>query len=201
MLLDPILVSICQDIFKELCRNPLCCGALQQRLLPTIISILQASLDKIPSGLQANGGECIRAYVSVAYDQVAAWRDEQGQTGLYYIVKVAQHLLDPKTPESAAMFVGRLVSAVISKAGLSLGDGTELLLRAVLSKLQQSETLSVIQSLVLVFAHLVHTQMSAVLDFLSGVPGPTGQSALAFVLAEWCSRQALFYGTYETKVR
>lgn len=240
---DPILVSICQDIFKELCRNPLCCGALQQRLLPTIISILQASLDKIPSGLQAvsldvlqtivrssapplaeplitqafptvvqcvmltddnatlqNGGECIRAYVSVAYDQVAAWRDEQGQTGLYYIVKVAQHLLDPKTPESAAMFVGRLVSAVISKAGLSLGDGTELLLRAVLSKLQQSETLSVIQSLVLVFAHLVHTQMSAVLDFLSGVPGPTGQSALAFVLAEWCSRQALFYGTYETKV-
>ncbi|KAL1416150.1 hypothetical protein MTO96_006416 [Rhipicephalus appendiculatus] len=221
---DPILVSICQDIFKELCHNPLCCGALQQRLLPTIISILQAPLDKIPSGLQAvsldvlqtivvqcvmhtddnstlqNGGECIRAYVSVAYDQVAAWRDEQGQTGLYYIVKVAQHLLDPKTPESASMFVGRLVSVVISKAGLSLGDGTELLLRAVLSKLQQSETLSVIQSLVLVFAHLVHTQMSAVLDFLSGVPGPTGQSALAFVLTEWCSRQTLFYGTYETKV-
>ncbi|KAK8783595.1 hypothetical protein V5799_010042 [Amblyomma americanum] len=240
---DPILVSICQDIFKELCQNSLCCGALQQRLLPTIVSILQAPLDRIPSGLQAvsldvlqtivrsstpplaeplitqafpvvvqcimhtddnstlqNGGECIRAYVSVAYEQVAAWRDEQGQTGLYYVVKVAQHLLDPKTPESAAMFVGRLVSVLILKAGASLGEGTELLLRAVLSKLQQSETLSVIQSLVLVFAHLVHTQMGAVLDFLSGVPGPTGQSALAFVLTEWCSRQALFFGAYENKV-
>lgn len=58
-----------------------------------------------------------------------------------------------------------------------------------------------VQSLVLVFAHLVHTQMGAVLDFLSGVPGPTGQSALAFVLTEWCSRQTVFFGTYENKVR
>lgn len=240
---DPVLVSICQDIFKELSNNALCCSLLQQRLLPTIISILQAPVDRIPSGLQGvsldvlqtivrssaqplseplinqafpvvvqcvmqtddnstlqYGGECIRAYVSVAYDQIVAWRDEQGQSGLYYVVKVAQHLLDPKTPESAAMFVGRLVSVLITKAGASLGEATELLLRAVLSKLQQTETLSVVQSLVLVFAHLVHTQMAAVLDFLSGVPGPTGQSALAFVLTEWCSRQTLFYGAYENKV-
>ncbi|XP_064488644.1 importin-9-like [Ornithodoros turicata] len=240
---DPVLVSICQDIFKELCRNPLCCGSLQQRLLPTLISILQASVDKIPSGLQGvsldvletivrssstplsdalinqafptalhcilhtddnstlqYGGECIRAYVSVAFDQIAAWRDDQGQSGVYYVVKVAQHLLDPKTPESAATFVGRLVSVLLSKAGPSLGEWTDVLLRAVLSKLQQTASVTVTQSLVLVFAHLVHTQMSAVLDFLSGVPGPTGQSALAFVLTEWCSRQTLFYGSYENKV-
>ncbi|KAL3213685.1 hypothetical protein MRX96_007704 [Rhipicephalus microplus] len=98
------------------------------------------------------------------------------------------------------MFVCQIVSIVITKAGVSLNDGTELLLLAVLSKLQQSETLSVIQSLVLVLGHLVHTRMSAVLDFFSGLSRPTGQSALAFVLAEWCSRQALFYGTYKTKV-
>ncbi|KAM7306431.1 importin-9 [Ixodes scapularis] len=240
---DPVLVSICQDIFKELCHNSLCCSQLQQRLLPTIISILQAPLDKIPSGIQSvsldvlqtivrssslplsealvnqafpvivhcilhtddnstlqYGGECVRAYVSVAFDQIAAWRDDQGQSGLYYVVKIAQHLLDPKTPESAAVFVGRLVSVLITKAGPSLGEATDILLRAVLSKLQQTETLSVIQSLVLVFAHLVHTQMGAVLEFLSGVPGPTGQSALAFVLTEWCSRQTVFYGAYENKV-
>lgn len=240
---DPVLVSICQDIFKELCNNTLCCGLLQHRLVPTIISILQAPLDKVPSGLQAvsldvlqtivrsstqplsealitqafpvvvqcvlhaddnstlqYGGECIRAYVSVACEQIAAWTDDQGQNGLYYAVKISQRLLDPKTPESAATFVGRLISVLITKAGPSLGEATDVLLRAVLSKLQQTETLSVIQSLVLVFAHLVHTQMGAVLDFLSGVPGPTGQSALAFVLTEWCSRQTVFFGTYENKV-
>ena len=58
-----------------------------------------------------------------------------------------------------------------------------------------------LQSLVMVYAHLIHTQLDAVLNFLSTVPGPTGQSALQFVLTEWCSRQHLFYGAYEQKVR
>jgi len=53
----------------------------------------------------------------------------------------------------------------------------------------------------MVYAHLIHTQLDAVLNFLSTVPGPTGQSALQFVLTEWCSRQHLFYGAYEGKVR
>jgi hypothetical protein len=53
----------------------------------------------------------------------------------------------------------------------------------------------------MVYAHLIHTQLDAVLNFLSTVPGPTGQSALQFVLTKWCSRQHLFYGAYEAKVR
>ena len=51
------------------------------------------------------------------------------------------------------------------------------------------------------FAHLMHTQMEAVLEFLYNVPGPTGKPALEFVLTEWCSKQHLFYGSYEGKVR
>lgn len=42
--------------------------------------------------------------------------------------------------------------------------------------------------------------MHAVLDFLSSVPDPTGKPALHFVLTEWCSKQHLFYGAYESKV-
>ena len=57
------------------------------------------------------------------------------------------------------------------------------------------------QSLVLVFAHLMHSQMTAVLDFLSSVPSPTGRPALEFVLGEWCAKQHLFVGEYERKVR
>jgi len=58
-----------------------------------------------------------------------------------------------------------------------------------------------LQSLVLVFAQLMQTQMTAVLDFLSSVPSPTGRPALEFVLTEWCSKQHLFVGEYERKVR
>lgn len=240
---DPLVVSLTEDVFKVLSENPACIQPLQQRLVPTLVSILHASVDKIPMGSQAvaldivqrlvrssqvplsdllmnnafpaavqctlktddnstmqSGGECLRAFVSVSLDQVAAWQDGQGHNGIYYIVQVISKLLDPKTSEFTATFVGRLVSILISKLGSQLGENLDLMLRAVLSKMQQAKSLSVIQSLVLVFAHLMHTQMEAVLEFLYNVPGPTGKPALEFVLTEWCSKQHLFYGSYEGKV-
>ena len=66
--------------------------------------------------------------------------------------------------------------------------------------LQGSETLSVIQSLIMVYAQLIHTQLNAVVNFLCSVPGPNGETALEFVLNQWVERQFLFFGHYETKV-
>ncbi|KAK3101186.1 hypothetical protein FSP39_001615 [Pinctada imbricata] len=239
---DPVIVSLVQDIFKELASNEACAPALEQRLLPTLVSILQ-SHDRVPVGLPSvaldvmenllrnrtgtvseamiktgfpaaihctlhtddnaimqSGGECLRAFASVALDQVMGWHDEQGNNGLYYIMQVISKLLDPKTSEHTASFIGRLVSVVITKVGGHLGENLDLMLRLVLSKMQQAEALSVIMSLVMVFAQLMNTQMEAVLEFLTCVPGPTGKPALEFVLSEWCSRQHLFYGKYERNV-
>lgn len=64
---------------------------------------------------------------------------------MHYTVQVIFKLLDPKTSEYTATFVGRLVSAVIGKCGTQLGENLDLMLRAVLSKIQQAETLSVLQ--------------------------------------------------------
>jgi len=74
------------------------------------------------------------------------------------------------------------------------------MLRSVLGKLHQSEALTVIQSLLLVYAQLIHSQMDAVLNFLQTVPGPSGSPALEFVLTQWCLKQHLFYGAYDCKV-
>lgn len=104
------------------------------------------------------------------------------------------------TSEFTASFVGRLVITIVLKAGNFLGENIHLLLKAVISKMQLVETLSVAMSLVMTFAHLVVTQMEAVLNFLSTVPGPTGEPAIQFVLTHWLTRQHLFYGSYERKV-
>ncbi|GFG36391.1 hypothetical protein Cfor_01763 [Coptotermes formosanus] len=240
---DPFIIVLVQDVFKELSQNPECLSPLQQRLVPTLVSILNAPADKIPSGLHAvaldvlqtlvrysepplsdtlmntafpaalqcilrtddnstmqTGGECLRTYISVAPEQVFNHQDSEGHTGLWYSLQVAALLLNPSSSEYTATFVGRLIITLITKAGNILGENLDLLLKAVLSKMQRAETLSVIQSLVMVYAHLIHTQLDAVLNFLSTVPGPTGQSALQFVLTEWCSRQHLFFGAYEQKV-
>ncbi|KAK6321734.1 hypothetical protein J4Q44_G00087100 [Coregonus suidteri] len=240
---DPVVSSLAQDIFKELAQIEACQGPMQVRLIPTLVSIMQAPPDKIPSGLCAtaidilttvvrytkpplsemlvcqafpvvaqctlraddnttmqNGGECLRAYVSVALEQVGQWRDTEGHSGLWYVMQVVSQLLDPRTSEFTAAFVGRLVSTLIARAGTELGEQLDQILRAILSKMQQAETLSVMQSLIMVFAHLVHSQLEPLLEFLCSLPGPTGKPALEFVMAEWMSRQHLFYGQYEGKV-
>lgn len=60
-------------------------------------------------------------------------------------MQVVSQLLDPRTSEFTAAFVGRLVSTLISKAGSELGENLDQILRAILSKMQQAETLSVMQ--------------------------------------------------------
>lgn len=60
-------------------------------------------------------------------------------------MQVVSQLLDPRTSEYTAAFVGRLVSTLISKAGSELGENLDQILRAILSKMQQAETLTVMQ--------------------------------------------------------
>lgn len=51
--LDPVVASLAQDIFKELAQIEACQHAMQMRLIPTLVSIMQAPADKIPAGLCA----------------------------------------------------------------------------------------------------------------------------------------------------
>ncbi|XP_026671406.1 importin-9 isoform X2 [Ceratina calcarata] len=242
---DPVILDLCQDIFKSLTQNPDCIGPLQTRLIPTLTSmmaitpmdktkdercrdvaldVLQVLVHYSPRPLSnglietafpaachcilnsednetlQSGGEVIRTYLAVAAREVIAHRDNDGQTGLQYILQIVAQLLNPQSSEFTATFVGGLVTTLIRKAGSTLGENLDLLLRAVLSKMQRAETLTVVQSLLMIYAHLINTEFDAVLNFLSTVPGPTGQSALAFVLSEWVSRQHLFFGRYDRKV-
>jgi len=240
---DASLIPLIEDLFKELAMIEACNKLLQQRFLPTLISIFQAPPEKTPLGINAvcmdilcniirctqpplsepllnsvfpvvvntilasddnsvlqGGGQCLRAFVYVSPEQLIAWRDPQGNSAISYIIRATSHLLDPRAPEFTASFVGRLVTTMIQKIGNNLGENLDLLLRGVLSKLQQAETLSIIQSLVLSFLHLMNSQLQMTLDFLSGVPDPTGKSALEYVVKIWCARQPEFFGVYDSKV-
>lgn len=48
-----MVASLAQDIFKELSQIEACQGPMQMRLIPTLVSIMQAPADKIPAGLCA----------------------------------------------------------------------------------------------------------------------------------------------------
>lgn len=47
---DPVVVCLALDIFKELSQNPNTLAKLQQRLVPTLVSILNAPPEKVTGG-------------------------------------------------------------------------------------------------------------------------------------------------------
>ena len=87
----------------------------------------------------------LRRYLAAAPDQVCTYHDNAGRTGLSYILQVVSQLLNPISSENTATFIGRLIITLIKKAGNYLGEHLDLLLKAVLSKMQRAEALVVIQ--------------------------------------------------------
>ncbi|XP_075030270.1 importin-9 isoform X4 [Calonectris borealis] len=148
---DPVVASLAQDIFKELAQIEACQGPMQMRLIPTLVSIMQAPADKIPAGLCATSIDILTTVVR-----------------------------NTKPPLSQLLICQGFPA--VAQCSLNTDDNATM------------------QSLIMVFAHLVHSQLEPLLEFLCSLPGPTGKPALEFVMAEWMSRQHLFYGQYEGKV-
>uniref|UniRef100_H2ZMC2 Importin N-terminal domain-containing protein n=1 Tax=Ciona savignyi TaxID=51511 RepID=H2ZMC2_CIOSA len=241
---DPLVASLASDLLTELASHGTCNQQLQEKLLPTLISIFNAPADKVTPGLVAmaieilgnivrkmkqpletpfinsafpamvkcavksddnailqNAGECTRAYISVALDQLLIWADADGNGGAFYIMQLISLLLSPKLTEHSASFAGRLVSLFLGKAGDRLSNGNvEEILSSVLLKLEHSKTLTVAQSLLLIFAHLFNSRTESVVSFLSSLPCTSAESALHYVMSEWCDKQTMFYGSYDRKV-
>ena len=198
-----VLKPVSLDILQSLVRNspvPLS-EQLVSLCFPLACHNVLSTFDD--TSIMQEGGEAIRAYVSRSTEQISQFRDPQsGRDGMSLVLQCCLHLLDPSVDETCASQVGKLIFVTINKGSKYLGDdNVQLLLRSVLSKLQTSKSLNVIQSLVMVFAHLLNHNLTTVLDFLSLIPAPNGpHSALEYVLTQWLSRQHLFYGAYETKV-
>ncbi len=80
------------------------------------------------------------------------------------------------------------------------GSVTPQILSAVLARLATAKSQELVQTLVLVFARLVHLNVNKTLDFLSSSALPDGSPALPFVMRKWVDSQVDFSGTYQRKV-
>ena len=195
------LVSMAMDILCNVVRKlkaPLPLVFVQN----AFTSMVKCGVQSEDNSILQSAGECTRVFVAVDNEQLCQWRDLEGNSGAFYVMQLISVLLNPKLTEYSASFAGRLVSTFIAKTSDKLtNENIDVILRAVLSKLQQSVTLTVIQSLLLIFAHLINSRIELVISFLSQTPGPSGSdSALHFVMNEWCDKQALFFGSYDKKV-
>ncbi|PAA59576.1 hypothetical protein BOX15_Mlig007892g1 [Macrostomum lignano] len=197
------LTAIAIDVLKVLirgCGDGGCPAELVSSALPLVCQVARCSDD---SAVLQNTGECLRALVSVASDLVRQYRDPHSQaTGLDLLVACLLKLLDNQAPEAASSEVGMLVCVIFSRLSGDLAPGgqLDLILRACLSKLLATETLTVAQSVILVFSQLCLHHPDHFVSFLSVTPDSRGRPALEQLLKCWLSRQHLFFGAYQLRV-
>ncbi|KAH8394106.1 hypothetical protein KR215_006821, partial [Drosophila sulfurigaster] len=191
-----IETDIALDVLNTIVRNseaPLS-NALIETAFPAVVNCVMHTDDHT---VMVAGGECLRSLINVSPEQIFSYKNGEG---VNYVMQVARVLLNPMNTEmTAGGQIRRLGITIITKMGNMLGQTVDMLLKVVISKMQNLECLEVIMNLVVISAHLFLTQMDAVLNFLSTVPGPNGEPALQFVLTNWLSRQNSF-GAYERKV-
>ncbi|KAG0261216.1 hypothetical protein BG011_001257 [Mortierella polycephala] len=167
------------------------------QFFPNLMSVLLTTDDR--DTLQS-GQECLTIVIQKGVQQIAEWRDAaSGKTGLELIIQFIAKLLDPSQSESAALFVGDLVSKLIKKGGDLVTPIIPDLLNAVTQRLAQAKLPTFIQPLVMVFAQLCLNQHEVVINFLAGLT-INGRNGLDIVLSAWLANHADFQGLYNQKV-
>ena len=130
-------------------------------------------------------------------DQVLSYVDpEHHKTGLEMCFLVIGHLLGPQVEDVSAAEVGELASSVVEKAGpAALGSSMHELLQILVERLATAEHLSLIQSLISVFARLTLLNAAELIEYLAGLVVASKQtSGLAIVLARWLENASNFAG-------
>ncbi|CEP15960.1 hypothetical protein [Parasitella parasitica] len=143
--------------------------------------------------------ECLKQFISKDVDHIMRWQDQQGKSGLDYAIHFIAKLLEPTGTDSDALFVGDLITTLIQKAGSGIAPVLPSLLTAVLTRLLHTNHQPFIQSLVMVFAHLVISQQDTVFQFLCDT-NIEGKSGLEILMTTWCDNYDSFSGYYVIKV-
>lgn len=145
------------------------------------------------------GVEAMKFMFQHDHQQMFAWHDETGKSGLEVALIIIDRLLAPTIEDKAASEVGGLAAELVEKAGHDrLGPYLPQLLQAVASRLATAEAAEFIQSLILVFARLSLVGAHDVVEFLSQIQ-INGQSGLQVVLSKWLENSVNFAGYDEIR--
>jgi len=177
---------------------------VQQTFEPLVTVLGVVEDEKVLNG----GSECLKWLVMFAVEPLAAYTTAAGSNGIDTTLSVSAKLLSPAVSDASATCVGGLITQILLKLGPSLPTETvQSILSAVCARLAATELPSLVQSLCMVFARLVHSHGPEILNVLEQLPppaAPAGQAQapnmLTFVFRTWIEKQQDFYGLYCIKV-
>ncbi|KPM02909.1 importin-9-like protein [Sarcoptes scabiei] len=169
---------------------------LVNKAYPSVIDCISKA-SKDDSAIFQNGSECLSVFLKKGSDLLVQYVDPVTyQNGIFMAFNICVNLLNPNISDSAAAYIGRVIVILMMKCGQWIErDNIEHLLRSTLVRLNKGKELLLIQTLIMVFAHLFYTDLSTILIFLNSLPAPCGErSALEFVLDKWLGIQRYLCG-------
>lgn len=168
--------------------------ALMNQVFPMVCSRVVTTQDNsfIQSGCSA-----LLAYVRSAKQNLLQWHDGQA-SGVDYILRSLQRVLDPTLDDPAALYLGPLITKLLENLGNELGGGVPQILSAALNRLHSARMPSLQQSLILVFIKLLRSNPVPTVQFLQ-TTRVQDDSSLQFLLTTWMAMHEEFHGSYHIK--
>jgi len=128
----------------------------------------------------------MRTFIAVSYESIL----EMGLTDK--ILALASKMLLPETNEATALFLGNFIIQIFVR--LSPKIDTDILF-GVIQKINKCRIPSIVQSLVLIYARLVHSNLKEIAEFLAKT-SYNNKLSLKILLDKWLLHQPLFRGKY-----
>ncbi|KAK5639682.1 hypothetical protein RI129_012174 [Pyrocoelia pectoralis] len=142
------------------------------------------------------GAECLRSFLCKATSKILMFQDNDGRSGADYVINILKCILDPIKTDFMSEEVGRFYITSMNTLGSQLDQHFSFLLRGLLSAVQRAVIGSVKETLLGIFSYLFYYNFSPVVHYLTLIPGPKGQSALAFILGKLSSTKYSFDKKY-----
>lgn len=165
----------------------------------SVVSIILQSDDH--SELQ-NGTECLAAFVLWGKDALLTWAGDSSIT-MKMLLDATARLLSPNMESSGSLFVGSFILQLVLHLSPYMAQHLRDLVVALVRRMETSEIVGLKNSLLLVFARLVHMSSPDVghfIDLLTTISVKGYENSLGYVMSEWTKQQGEIHGTYQIKV-
>ncbi|KAL2904939.1 Importin-9 [Bienertia sinuspersici] len=164
--------------------------------------IIQIVLQSDDHSEMQNATECLAAFVCGGKNELLAWGGDPGFT-MRSLLDALSRLLDPVLESSGSFFVGNYILQLILNLPSQMEQHIQDLVSALVRRMQSCEISGLKNSLLLVFARLVHMSVPNVshfIDMLVSIPGYGDRNSFDYVMSEWVKQQGEVQGSYQIKV-
>ncbi|KAF8753686.1 ARM repeat-containing protein [Rhizoctonia solani] len=210
---DQVLLSVITDVFEGLAAASY--QATVSQALPSLSAAL-ASVSKdetwvTSSALEIaigetedreviqNGIECLTLIIRKDHGQLTQWHDSTGRSGFDNVLSFLARLLQRDQNESGGLVVGDLIIHLFRRSGEQIGPVLPELLQAMVTRIDSAKTATFLQSLIVPFAFLIHTQRDNVLNLLEST-SVNSKSGLEVFIHAWCENAEMLQGNWPSRI-